>query len=160
MRNLPEGGIVTCDAGENRILMTHFYQTKAAGGFLQAAGSGPMGFGIPAALAAKLVNPDQPVVAAVGDGGFAMTMNGLMTALEHDIPIVVVVFNNRTLGAVAHDTGPYATNFGDFDHGAIARGMGCAGVRISAPSELGSAIRTAASARTSTVIDVVTSPEV
>ena len=47
MRTLPDHAIVTCDAGENRILMTHFYQTKAAGGFLQAAGTGPMGFGIP-----------------------------------------------------------------------------------------------------------------
>ena len=80
MRNLPDDAIVTCDAGENRILMTHFYQTKQAGGFLQAAGSGPMGFAIPAALAAKLVHPDRPVVAVCGDGGFAMTMNGLMTA--------------------------------------------------------------------------------
>ena len=76
MRNLPDDAIVTCDAGENRILMTHFYQTKTAGGFLQAAGSGPMGFAIPAALAAKLVHPDRPVVAVCGDGGFAMTMNG------------------------------------------------------------------------------------
>src|SRR6202030_2001236 len=72
MRNLPEGGIVTCDAGENRILMTHFYQTKAAGGFLQAAGSGPMGFGIPAAPAAKLVHPVRPVVGVSGDGGLAI----------------------------------------------------------------------------------------
>ena len=80
MRNLPDNAIVTCDAGENRIMMTHFYQTKQAGGFLQAAGSGPMGFAIPAALAAKLVHPDRPVVAVCGDGGFAMTMNGLMTA--------------------------------------------------------------------------------
>ena len=55
MRTLPDNAIVTCDAGENRIMMTHFYQTKQAGGFLQAAGSGPMGFAIPAALAAKLV---------------------------------------------------------------------------------------------------------
>ena len=47
MRNLPDNAIVTCDAGENRIMMTHFYQTKQAGGFLQAAGSGPMGFAIP-----------------------------------------------------------------------------------------------------------------
>jgi acetolactate synthase-1/2/3 large subunit len=42
MRTLPVEAIVTCDAGENRILMTNFYQTKQAGGFLQAAGSGPM----------------------------------------------------------------------------------------------------------------------
>jgi acetolactate synthase-1/2/3 large subunit len=143
MRNLPEGGIVTCDAGENRILMTHFYQTKAAGGFLQAAGSGPMGFGIPAALAAKLVNPDQPVVACVGDGGFAMTMNGLMTAIEHDIPITVVVFNNHALGWVLHGSGPFAAEFKDFDHAAIARAMGCRGVRVEDPAALGPALQEA-----------------
>ncbi len=160
MRNLPEGAIVTCDAGENRILMTHFYQTKAAGGFLQAAGSGPMGFGIPAALAAKLVNPDQPVVAAVGDGGFAMTMNGLMTALEHDIPIVVVVFNNKALGWVLHGSGPFAAEFNDFNHAEIARAMGCRGVRITDPAGLGPALQEALAARTPIVIDVMTSLKV
>src|SRR6266853_998465 len=160
MRNLPEGGIVTCDAGENRILMTHFYQTKAAGGFLQAAGSGPMGFGIPAALAAKLVNPDQPVVACVGDGGFAMTMNGLMTAIEHDIPIVVVVFNNHALGWVLHGSGPFAAEFKDFDHAAIARAMGCHGVRVEDRAALGPALQEAIAARVPTVIDVITSLKV
>ena len=85
--------------------MTHYYQTKQAGGFLQAAGSGPMGFAIPAALAAKLVNPERPVVAVCGDGGFAMTMNGLMSAIEQDIPIIVVVFNNNALGWVHHGGG-------------------------------------------------------
>src|SRR5258705_3423908 len=94
MRTLPENAMVTCDAGENRILMTHFYQTKAAGGFLQAAGSGPMGFAIPAALAAKLVHPDRPVVAVCGDGCFSMTMDGMMTARGQDIPIITVVFHN------------------------------------------------------------------
>src|SRR5438105_2158763 len=157
MRNLPEGAIVTCDAGENRILMTHFYQTKAAGGFLQAAGSGPMGFGIPAALAAKLVNPDQPVVAAVGDGGFAMTMNGLMTALEHDIPITVVVFNNKALGWVLHGSGPFAAEFKDFDHAAIARAMGCRGTRVEQPAALVPALQEALASRQPTVIDVRTS---
>ncbi len=159
-RHLPEDSIVTCDAGENRILMNHFYQTQAAGGILQAAGAGPMGYAIPAALAAKLVHPDRPVVAVCGDGGFAMTMNGLMTAVEHGIVIVVVIFNNRILGAVAHDTGPYATSFGDFDHGAIARGMGCEGVRVSDPAKLGDALRQALEARVPTVIDVLTSAEV
>ena len=157
MRNLPENGIVTCDAGENRILMTHFYQTKAPGGFLQAAGSGPMGFGIPAALAAKLVHPDRPVVAVCGDGGFAMTMNGLMTALEHDIPIVVVVFNNRALGWVLHGSGPFAAEFNDFDHAAIARAMGCRGQRLEDPAALGPALQEALGARVPTVLDVRTS---
>ncbi len=157
MRGLPDHAIVTCDAGENRIMMTHFYQTKAAGGFLQAAGSGPMGFGIPAALAAKLVHPDRPVVAVVGDGGFAMTMNGLMTALEHDIPIVVVVFNNKALGWVLHGSGPFAAEFQEFDHAAIARAMGCRGTRVEDPAGLAPALHEALAARTPTVIDVMTS---
>ena len=157
MRNLPDNAIVTCDAGENRIMMTHFYQTKQSGGFLQAAGSGPMGFAIPAALAAKLVHPDRPVVAVCGDGGFAMTMNGLMTAIEQDIPIINVVFNNQALGWVLHGGGPFAAEFADFDHAAIARAMGCHGVRVTDPAALGPALREALNARLPTVIDVRTS---
>ena len=160
MRTLPPEAIVTCDAGENRILMTHFYQTKQAGGFLQAAGSGPMGFAIPAALGAKLVHPDRPAVAVCGDGGFAMTMNGLMTALEQDISIIVVVFNNNALGWVYHGSGPFAAEFKDFDHGAIARAMGCNGVRVTEPSTLRPAIEAALKARVPTVIDVKTSMDV
>lgn len=159
-RALPDDSIVTCDAGENRILMTHFYQTRAAGGFLQAAGAGPMGFAIPAALAAKLVHPDRTVVAVCGDGGFAMTMNGLMSALEHQIPIVVVIFNNHALGWVLHGGGPFAAEFNDFDHAAIARAMGCHGVRVTEPAELEGAIAAALAAGKPAVIDVVTSLDV
>jgi acetolactate synthase I/II/III large subunit len=156
-RGLPENAIVTCDAGENRIMMTHFYQTKRAEGFLQAAGSGPMGFAIPAALGAKLVHPDRPVVAVCGDGGFAMTMNGLMTAVEHDIPIVTVVFNNNALGWVLHGSGPFAAEFKDWDHAAIARAMGCRGVRIEDPAAIAPALSEALSSRGPSVLDVRTS---
>ena len=159
-RALPENAIVTCDAGENRILMTHFYQTRQAGGFLQAAGAGPMGFAIPAALGAKLVHPERTAVAVCGDGGFAMTMNGLMSALEHDIPIVVVVLNNHALGWVLHGAGPFAAEFNDFDHAAIARAMGCNGVRITDPADLAGAISDAAASSLPTVIDVITSLDV
>jgi len=159
-RGLPEDAIVTCDAGENRIMMTHFYQTKSAEAFLQAAGSGPMGFGIPAALGAKLVHPDRPVVAVVGDGGFAMTMNGLMTAVEQDIPIITVVFNNKALGWVLHGSGPFAAEFNDWDHAAIARALGCRGVRVEDPAGLKPALQDALAAREPTVIDVRTSLKV
>jgi acetolactate synthase-1/2/3 large subunit len=159
-RNLPDDAIVTCDAGENRIMMTHFYQTKRHEGFLQAAGSGPMGFGIPAALGAKLVHPDRPVVAVCGDGGFAMTMNGLMTAIEQDIPIITVVFNNKALGWVLHGSGRFAAEFNDFNHAEIAKAMGCRGVRVTDPAALGPALREALAARVPTVIDVMTSLEV
>ncbi|MFC7206766.1 thiamine pyrophosphate-dependent enzyme [Comamonas endophytica] len=157
--HLPEDAIVTCDAGENRIFMTHCYQTRSAGAFLQAAGAGPMGYGIPAALAAKLVHPERAVVAVVGDGGFAMTMNGLMTAVEQSLPIVVIIFNNQALGWSLHSRGPFATTLGDFDHAAIARGMGCEGVRVHEPSQLGPALQAALASGRPTVIDVMTSLE-
>jgi acetolactate synthase I/II/III large subunit len=156
-RGLPENAIVCCDAGENRIMMTHFYQTKRAEGFLQAAGSGPMGFAIPAALGAKLVHPDRPVVAVCGDGGFAMTMNGLMTAVEHDIPIITVVFNNKALGWVLHGSGPFSAEFNDWDHAAIARALGCRGVRIEDPAGIAPALAEALATRAPTVLDVRTS---
>ncbi|MEN9807516.1 MAG: hypothetical protein RL756_2036 [Pseudomonadota bacterium] len=159
-RVLPDDAIVTCDAGENRILMTHFYQNRSANGFLQAAGAGPMGFGIPAALAAKLVHPDRVVVAICGDGGFAMTMNGLMTAVEQNIPIINVVFNNSALGWVFHGGGPFAAEFNDFDHAAIARSLQCHGIRVTEPDQLEDAIREAIACGRPTVIDVVTSLEV
>jgi len=151
--------IVTCDAGENRIFMTHFYQTKAPGTFLQPAGVGGMGYAIPAALAAKLVYPQRQVVAVCGDGGFAIGMNGLMTALEEHLPIVTVVFNNSALGWVKHGQGErnIACDFADFDHAAIARAMGCNGSRVEEPRQLEPALREALASDKPTVVDVHTS---
>lgn len=159
-KNLPENVMICCDAGENRIFMTHAYQTRSAGAFLQAAGAGPMGYAIPAAMAAKLVHPDRPVVAVCGDGGFSMTMNGLLTAVEEDLPIITVVFNNQALGWSMHSRGPFATKLGDFDYAAIARAMGCGGVRITDARDLGPALQQALAANRPTVIDVQTSLEV
>ncbi|MGV3570551.1 MAG: thiamine pyrophosphate-binding protein [Ramlibacter sp.] len=156
-RALPADGIVTCDAGENRIFMTHYYQTKQAGGFLQAAGAGPMGFAIPAAMAAKLVHPDRPVVAVCGDGGFSMTMNGLFTAVEERIPIIVLVFNNHALGWSMHLRGPFGTEFAKFDHAAIAASMGCIGIRVTEASQLAAAFDRALGSAVPVVIDVETS---
>lgn len=154
---LPEDAMITCDAGENRIFMMRFLQVRRAGHFLQAAGAGPMGFAIPAALAAKLIHPERPVVAVCGDGGFAMTMNGLMTAIEHDLPIIVVVFNNSALGWSLHSRGPFAAEFKDFDHAAIAEAMGCRGFRVEQPDDLESALRAALAAGVPAVVDVRTS---
>lgn len=157
MRNLPDSAIVCTDAGENRIFSTHYFQVKQAGSFLPSAGAGPMGYGIPAAMGAKLVHPGRAAVAVVGDGGFAMTMNGLMTAIEHDIPIIVVVFNNSALGWSMHLRGPFAAEFNNFDHAAIARAMGCVGIRVEDPAQLAPAIHEALAARKPVVIDVITS---
>jgi acetolactate synthase-1/2/3 large subunit len=150
-----------CDAGENRIFMTHYFQTKTPGTFVQAAGVGAMGYAIPAALAAKLVHPDRQVVAVCGDGGFAMTMNGLMTAREQRIPIVVVVFNNSALGWVKHEQEErgteIASDLGSYDHAAIARSLGCRGWRVETPAGLAPALAEALACGEPAVVDVATS---
>src|SRR5260370_20652330 len=94
-RTVPNDAMVCCDAGENRIFMSHYFQTKAPDTYLQPAGVGGMGYAIPAALAAKLAYPRRPAVAVCGDGGFAIGINGLMTSIEEDLPNTVVVVQNR-----------------------------------------------------------------
>jgi acetolactate synthase-1/2/3 large subunit len=151
--------IVTCDAGENRIFMTHYYQTKGPGTFLQPSGVGGMGYAIPAALAAKLIYPQRQVMAVSGDGGFAIGMNGLMTAIEERVPIVSVVFNNGALGWVKHGQGErnIACDFANFDHAGIARAMGCGGIRVEQPNQLAPALQEALASDKPCVVDVHTS---
>jgi acetolactate synthase-1/2/3 large subunit len=158
-RALPQDGMVTADAGENRIFLAHHFQARTPGSFLQPAAIGGMGYALPAALALKLLHPDRPVVAVCGDGGFAMSMNGLMTALEQELPIVVLVLNNSSLGWVAHGQGErqIASEFDDFDHAAIARAMDCDGIRVETPKQLAGALRAAMGANRPTLIDAVSS---
>ena len=155
---LPEDAIVTCDAGENRLYMQHYFRTRSGMEYLQPAAVGGMGYAIPAALAAKLVYPKRAVVAVCGDGGFGIAMNGMMTAREEQIPIVTVVFNNGALGWVLHgqEERPIASEFAPFDHAAIARAMGCDGIRVERPGDLALALKVIAGGRP-TVVDVVTS---
>ncbi len=158
-RAVADDAIVACDAGENRIFMTHLFQTKAPNTFIQPAGVGGMGYAIPAALAAKLIYPQRQVVAVCGDGGFGIGMNGLMTAIEEHIPIVSVVFNNGALGWVKHGQGErnIACDFANFDHAAIARAMGCHGVRVEEPHQLAPALHEALASDKPAVVDVHTS---
>jgi acetolactate synthase-1/2/3 large subunit len=158
-RVLPDDAIVTCDAGENRLYMQHYFRTRGTMEYLQPAAVGGMGYAIPAALAAKVVYPDRAAVAVCGDGGFGIAMNGLMTAVEERIPIVNVVFNNSALGWVLHGQGerPIASEFAPFDHAAIARAMGCEALRVEQPSEIGPAVARALASGRPAVVDVVTS---
>jgi acetolactate synthase-1/2/3 large subunit len=154
---LPRDAVACCDAGENRLYMATHYRTGAVNGFLQPAGIGGMGFAIPAALGAKLAEPHRMAVAVCGDGGFAMAMNGLMTAVEERLPILVVVLNNRMLGWVRHGQGDrvIAAEFDDFDLAAIARAIGCNGQTVRTPDELTAAIDVAVEHRdVPTVLDV------
>ncbi len=154
---LPSHAVACCDAGENRLFMAHHFRSGAANGFIQAAGIGGMGFAIPAALGAKLAEPERMAVAVCGDGGFSMAMNGLMTAVEAQLPILVVVLNNQMLGWVKHDQSErvIASEFHDFDHAVIARSLGCRGHLVRTPDEFVAAIEASvAEPSVPTVIDV------
>jgi acetolactate synthase-1/2/3 large subunit len=153
---VPDDAIVTADAGENRLFMMRWYASKRPGGYLQPAAGGGMGHAVPAALGAKLAFPEAPAVAVCGDGGFAMSMHGLMTAVEEQLPIGVVVFNNGVLGWVLHGMGKQvvAAHLSSFDHAAIARALGCDGVRVESVAELEEACGRLRSLERPLVIDV------
>jgi len=154
---IDENALITCDAGENRLFMTHFFQTKGPGTLLMP-GIGAMGYAIPAALAGKLVDPDRQVIAVTGDGGFGMAINGILTAKDENIPIVTVILNNGALGWVKHGQGnrTIASTFADTNYADVANAMGVKGIRVEKPGEIGAAIREALAAGEPTVVDVVT----
>ena len=155
----PDDATVTCDAGENRLFMMHWYRSKTPGRYLQPAAGGGMGYAVPAAMAAKLATPHRPVLAVCGDGGFAMSIHALMTAVQENLPIGVLVFNNGALGWVLHGMGEkaVAAGFDPFDHAAIARSIGCESVRVDTISDLRDAIKSFPDATKPFVIDVPTS---
>jgi len=154
-----DDAFLACDAGENRLFMTHFFQTTRAATFISPASVGGMGYAIPAALAAKLIYPERQVLAICGDGGFAMAMNGLITAREEGIPIVTVVFNNSMLGWVKHGQRDrlIASEFSDMNFAEIARAMGCRGIRVEEPAQLRKELAEALIRNEPSVLDVVTS---
>ena len=148
--------MVTCDAGENRLFMTRFFQTRSAGAFLSPAATGGMGYAIPAALACKLLHPERQAIAVCGDGGFGMSMNGLLTAQEENIPIVVLVMNNNALGWVKHfQRGrEIASEFPCMNAAPIAQAMGCAGFRAETAAQLAAALQEALAGGRPAVVDV------
>ena len=161
-RALPDDAVVCVDAGENRLLMLRYFETRPGGRYLQPSAAGGMGYAIPAALAAKLALPGRVVVAVCGDGGFGMSLPAILTAIEERVPVVVVVLNNRALGWVRHgqlerDEAAFKSELHDFDLAAIARAMGCHATRVEDPDLLSAALRDAISAGSPAVVEVVVS---
>src|SRR5262249_18581212 len=128
-------------------------------GSLLMPGIGAMGYAVPAALAGKLVYPQRQVIAVTGDGGFSMAINGLMTARDGRIPVVAVGLNNSALrwGKHGHANRPAASTFADMDFAAIARAIGCRGIRVERAEAIGPALSEALGCGAPTVVDVATS---
>ena len=158
---VPRDLIVTTDAGENRLFMMHWFRTPEAGDYLQPAAGGGMGYAVPAAMGAKLAFPDRPVLAACGDGGLSMSLPALMTAVQEQIAIGVVVFNNNALGWSMHGSGGrVGANFGEFDLASVARAIGCDAERVSSVEELPSLFQRCLSPERPFVLEIPTSTQV
>lgn len=129
---LPEDSVVTCDAGENRLFVLRDFQSKRAGTVLQPNGGGGMGYAIPSAMAAAISFPERSVVAVCGDGGVSMSLHGLISAVELNLTLTVVVLDNNVLGWVYNGQRgrTIASQFGDFDYANIAASIGCTAVSV------------------------------
>lgn len=92
--------IIVTDVGQHQMWAAQWYPYKRNRQLITSGGLGTMGFGIPAAIGAKLANPDKEVILFVGDGGFQMTNQELAILNGYGVPIKVVLFNNHSLGMV------------------------------------------------------------
>jgi acetolactate synthase I/II/III large subunit len=166
---LPENGIVVADVGVHHNWLVSEFEAYQSRTLLQSFGFASMGFGVAGALGAKLAAPDRPVVSVCGDGGFLMLPSPVATAVEYDIPVVWLVWNNYGYSSIRDQQLGYfgsqreiATSFlkaktGDFistDYAALARSMGAEGVTVERPQDLGEQLRHALQSGRPTVLDV------
>jgi len=94
------GAIVTTDVGQNQMWTCQRAVVDDPSQFLSSGGSGTMGYGVPAAIGAAVGDPDQKVLAVVGDGGFQMAVMELATASRLKLPVKILVLDNKVLGMV------------------------------------------------------------
>jgi acetolactate synthase-1/2/3 large subunit len=168
--HLPEDALLLSDTGHSGMWTGGFVDLNAPGqGFLRAAGS--LGWGLPAAIGAQVAQPDRPAVLFTGDGGFWYHVAELETAARWQIPVVIVVNDNRSLN---QEIGPYTEAYGgslhgkhaelwhfrDLDLAAVAESMGATGVRVRRPAELAGALEKAVLTPGPVVVDVVSDLEI
>ena len=161
---LPDDAIVTSGAGNYTTFVQRYYRYRAWRTQL-APTSGSMGYGLPAALAARLVHPERRVVCFAGDGCFQMTGQELGTAMQYRLPIVVLVVNNRMYGSIRmHQERHYpgrviATDLRNPDFAALARSYGAYGERVTRTEDFPAAFERASRAGRAALLDLHTHPE-
>lgn len=159
---LTEDSIVTTDVGQNQMWAAHFFDTQKPRKFISSGGLGTMGFGLPAAVGAKVACPDDPVLAITGDGGFLMVCQELATIREYDTPVIVTILENRTLGMVyqwqnlLYEERYSETVLGQTpDFVKLAESFGINAERITKPGETEEAIKKAIKDNEPIVLDIV-----
>jgi acetolactate synthase-1/2/3 large subunit len=138
------GTIVTAGVGQHQMWAAQHWKFEEPGTFINSGGAGTMGFGVPAAIGAKVGRPDRTVWCIDGDGCFQMTAQEMVTARSQGIPIKVAILNNANLGMVRQ----WQEMFYDERYSQVylsadlpdyvkwAEAMGCAGLRATNPKEM------------------------
>ncbi|MGH2679294.1 MAG: thiamine pyrophosphate-dependent enzyme [Actinomycetota bacterium] len=160
----PPTVVIVNDAG-NFSIFAHRYWRFAHPRTQVGPTSGAMGYGIPAAIGAKLADPSSEVVALVGDGGFLMTGQELETAVRYDVPFTTIVFRNGLYGTIAlHQARAFGrlagVDIGAVDVAAVARGYGALAWSVSDVEQLTAALTEARGSRRPAVIDCMVDPDV
>jgi acetolactate synthase-1/2/3 large subunit len=162
--HLPEDTIVTNGAGNYCVWVNGYYQYR---GYRTQLGptSGSMGYGVPAAVAAKLVHPERTVVGFAGDGCFLMTGQELATAAQYDLGVIFCVANNGLYGTIRmHQERDYpgrviGTQLSNPDFAALARAYGGHGEVVERTEDFPDAFRRAQAAGTFALLDLRVDPE-
>ncbi len=165
---LPEEAIVACSSGNSQAQILQEFPFTKPKTLLTTGGFSTMGWALPAAMGAKLAKPDVPVVAAIGDGDFMMTMQEMATAVQYGIPVVVFLVNNSgwisikdlQMAAFGKDRA-YAT---DFEKGGkpytpdfrkVAEAFGCHAERAEKAAQIRPALKRALASGKPAVVEVI-----
>lgn len=167
-RVVPPDGIVMVDVGVHHNWLVAEFEAWKPRTFLQTWGFASMGFAVAGSIGAKLAAPDQPVVSVCGDGAFMMNASAVLTAVEYNIPVVWLVWNNFGYCSIRDQQAGYfgkgrelAVSFTDAsgnlfsaDYAMMARSMGATGVTVEKPADLAPQLEAAIGSGKPTVLDV------
>lgn len=142
------GAIITTEVGQNQMWTAQYYHFDHPNHFITSGGLGVMGFGLPAAIGAKAACPDKLVVCVAGDGSIQMNSQELMTAIAAELPVKIVILNNRYLGMVRqwqelfYDKRYASTNMEMTpDFVKLAQAYGATGLKTDRPEAVESTLR-------------------